>query len=50
MMFSKEDKAYAKGYLEGGRDALLQLEDLFEGIRQTDVWDDFWGEDKPEDD
>lgn len=44
MEYSEVDKAYAQGYLDGGRIVLEELSFLFEGIKDTDVYKDFFEE------
>jgi hypothetical protein len=44
-MYSEEEKSYAQGYLDGGKAVLEELSYLFDGIKDTDVWKDFFDED-----
>ena len=37
-------EAYEEGYNEGAIYVLQYLADVFEGVEDTDVWQDFFGE------
>jgi hypothetical protein len=32
-------------YIEGAKDAILYLSDVFDGVEDTDIWADYFGED-----
>ena len=42
--------AYDKAFDDGAKYVLEYLADVFEGVEDTDVWTDFFGDDKEDND